>query len=88
MALELDMTSWFKPTAENFFSRVSKSQIAECLKQAGKPLSGDAINLKKADLASLAEREVQGTGWLPEPIRIRTESRDIVDANEDDLSGM
>ena len=56
-ALRLDMNAWFTPTTENFFGRVSKSQIAECLKEAGKPLSGEAMNLKKADLAALAERE-------------------------------
>jgi ParB family transcriptional regulator, chromosome partitioning protein len=69
-ALRLDMTSWFTPTAENFFGRTSKSQIAECLKEAGKPLSTESMSLKKADLAALAEREIKGTGWLPHPVKI------------------
>ena len=87
-ALRLDLTAWFTPTAENFFGRVSKSQIAECLKEAGKPLIGEAMSLKKADLAELAEGEMRDTGWLPAPIRIRTEGREIPDANEDDISGV
>jgi ParB family transcriptional regulator, chromosome partitioning protein len=82
MALRIDMTAWFTPTAENFFGRVSKSQIAECLKEAGKPLSGEAMNLKKADLVALAEREIRGTGWLPEPTRVSSESRDEFDSSD------
>ncbi len=85
LALQLDMTTWFKPTAENFFGRVSKSQIAECLKEAGKPLSGEAMKLKKADLAALAEREIQGIGWLPEPIRVSLDDREVF-ASKGDLS--
>jgi hypothetical protein len=82
------MTTWFMLTAENFFGRVSKSQVAECLKHLGKPLSTEAMHLKKADLAWLAEREAQGTGSLPQPIRVPTERRDISDASSEDLSGL
>lgn len=64
------MTRWFTPTVSNFFSRVSKFQIAGALTKAGKPASSEALKLKKAELASLAENEVKGTGWLPEPVRI------------------
>jgi ParB family chromosome partitioning protein len=70
------MTAWFTPTTQNFFCRVSKSQIAECMKEAGRPLSGEAMNLKKADLVGLAEREMRGTGWLPRPIQVLMESPD------------
>jgi ParB family chromosome partitioning protein len=33
-ALNLDMTNWWQPTAENFFGRVSKEQIIEALREA------------------------------------------------------
>lgn len=33
-ALDLDMTMWFTPRAENFFSKVSKARIAEALTEA------------------------------------------------------
>lgn len=69
-ALQFDMTKWFTPTASTFFSRISKSQIAEALTEAGKPPSTEAMKLKKAELAALAESEINGTGWLPEPVRI------------------
>ena len=69
-ALKFDMTRWFTPTTSNFFSRVSKSQIVEALTEASKPASTEALKLKKAELAALAENELKGTGWLPQPVRI------------------
>lgn len=69
-ALRFDMNKWFTPSGSNFFSRVPKSLIAEALTEAGKPISAETLKLKKAELSALAEREVSGTGWLPEPVRI------------------
>jgi ParB family chromosome partitioning protein len=69
-ALDFDMTKWFTPTASNFFSRVSKSQIADALAEAGKPVNADGLKLKKAELAGKAELSITGTRWLPEPRRI------------------
>jgi ParB family transcriptional regulator, chromosome partitioning protein len=68
--LNLDMTAWFTPTAENYFNRVSKSQILEALQEARQQPPAPAwANLKKAELAMLAARETAGTGWLPLPLR-------------------
>jgi ParB family chromosome partitioning protein len=68
--LNLDMTSWFTPTAENYFNRVSKVQILEALQEARQQPPAPAwTNLKKAELAALAERETAATGWLPLPLR-------------------
>lgn len=69
-ALDLDMAAWFTPTAGNFFGRITKTGIVDALRE----VKGDAIapawlKAKKADLASIAEREVAGTGWLPAPLR-------------------
>jgi ParB family chromosome partitioning protein len=69
-ALQFDMTKWFAPTADNFFSKVPKSRIAQALTEAGKPLTPEALKLKKVELATLAENEIRGTGWLPEALRI------------------
>ncbi len=69
-ALQVDMAKWFTPTAENFFGRISKPRIALALAEAGKPASAITLAFKKADLATVAEKEIQGTGWLPEPVRI------------------
>jgi ParB family chromosome partitioning protein len=68
--LHLDMTSWFTPTAENYFNRVSKVQILEALQEARQQPPAPAwANLKKAELATLAARETAATGWLPLPLR-------------------
>ncbi len=68
-ALGLDMTDWFVPTAGNFFSKVSKPQILAALQEARTTVAPAWSNLKKAELATLAERETSGTGWLPEILR-------------------
>lgn len=70
LALDQDMTKWFVPTAENFFSKVSKARIGDALTEAGKPPVTETAKLKKAELAAFAEKEMHGTGWLPEPVRI------------------
>jgi ParB family chromosome partitioning protein len=68
--LHLDMTSWFTPTAENYFNRISKLQILEALQEARQQPPAPAwANLKKAELAALAAREIAATGWLPLPLR-------------------
>lgn len=70
-ALQLDMQAWFTPTAANFFGRVNRSCIMEALSDAGVPARTRSwAKLKKAELAALAEREIGGTGWLPEPLRL------------------
>jgi len=70
VALQLDMTAWFTPTAENYFSRVSKPQVLEALLEARQQPPAPAWEkLKKAELATLAERELSATRWLPKLLR-------------------
>ena len=69
-ALGLDMTDWFTPTAENFFSRVSRTEILSALSEAkGTPAKRSWDKLKKSELATIAEREIAGTGWLPQTLK-------------------
>lgn len=69
-ALKLDMKAWFAPSAENYFSRVSKPQILDAIREAKQQPPAPAWEkLKKAELAQEAERQVSGTGWLPELLR-------------------
>jgi ParB family transcriptional regulator, chromosome partitioning protein len=71
-ALSLDMKTWFEPTAENYFSRISKPQILEALLEARATAPAPAWEkLKKSELAALAAREIEGKNWLPEPLRRR-----------------
>jgi ParB family chromosome partitioning protein len=68
------MNRWFAPTAENFFGRISKPQIAGALAAAGKPADSGKLSLKKTQLAAAAETEVAGTAWPPEAVRILPET--------------
>jgi ParB family chromosome partitioning protein len=71
LALTLDVSAWFTPTVENYFSRVSKRQIFEAIMEAkGQPAAPAWEKLKKPELAKEAERQVAGTGWLPKPLRV------------------
>jgi ParB family chromosome partitioning protein len=70
VALGLDMTDWFKPTAESYFARVSRTQILEAIDEAKGEHAPSLEKLKKAELAARAEQLLAGTGWLPEPLRI------------------
>jgi ParB family chromosome partitioning protein len=69
-ALNLDMTKWFTPTAENFFTRIGRTTVIKAICEAKSvPAKRSWDKLKKAELAKLAEREIAGTGWLPEPVK-------------------
>ena len=68
-AIGLDMTAWFTPTAANYFGRVSKAAIIEALREVKGAVAPAWSGMKKTDLATLAERAISGTGWLPEPLR-------------------
>lgn len=66
-AIELDMTAYFTPTADNYFSRVGKPQILEALAEVD--ATPPSNSMKKADMARYAEQSVAGKGWLPKIFR-------------------
>ena len=68
-ALRLDMAAWFKPTADNYFGKISKAAIIEALREVKGEVPPAWNGMKRAELAFLAERETSGTSWLPEPFR-------------------
>ena len=70
MAVNLDMKTWFTPSSDNYFGKVSRTLILEALTEARKqPVAPAWEKLKKAELSALAEREIAGTGWLPVILR-------------------
>ena len=71
-ALGLDMVSaGWKPTVDNYLGRVTKPRILEAVREAKGEQSVQLIDhLKKGDMAREAERLLDGTGWLPEPLRL------------------
>ncbi|MDP2162984.1 MAG: ParB/RepB/Spo0J family partition protein [Hydrogenophaga sp.] len=79
-AVGLDMAAWWKPTAEGYFSHVSKAVILEAVQQFAPGQVSRLAKLKKADIASEAERLAVGTGWMPAMFK----SEDSTSAAPDD----
>ena len=82
VGLDMAEAGW-TPTVDNYLGRVTKPRIIEAVREA----KGDATavlieHLKKGDMAREAERLLEGTGWLPEPLRLpvtETASEEIAD---------
>ncbi|MGE8134160.1 ParB/RepB/Spo0J family partition protein [Novosphingobium subterraneum] len=68
----LDMTeAGWEPTVDNYLGRVTKPRIIEAVREARGNATAVLIeHLKKGDMAREAERLLEGTGWLPEPLRL------------------
>ncbi len=64
-AVGLDMAAWWKPSAEGYFKHVSKAVILEAVGEFAPDSVTRLAKLKKADIASEAERLADGTGWMP-----------------------
>ncbi len=71
-AVGLDMVqAGWRPTVDNYLGRVTKPRILDAVRQAKGESSAQLIDhLKKADMAKEAERLLDGSGWLPEPLRL------------------
>jgi ParB family chromosome partitioning protein len=62
----------WRPTVATYLGRVTKARILEAVREAKGEQAAQLIeDLKKADMAREAERLLDGTGWLPEPLRLR-----------------
>lgn len=70
VALQLDMGSWFCPTAESYFGRVSRAQSLAAIDEANGSHAPSLEKLKKSELAVRAEQLLADKTWLPEPLRI------------------
>ncbi|WP_279360659.1 ParB/RepB/Spo0J family partition protein [Xanthomonas sacchari] len=88
-AVGLDMAAWWKPTAEGYFKHVPKAAILEAVGEYAPDQVSRLAKLKKADIASEAERLADGTGWMPAifkaapPEAMRAEPHAQHDARED-----
>jgi ParB family chromosome partitioning protein len=70
VALDMVAVGW-KPTVENYLGRVTKPRILEAVREAKGEQSAQLIDhLKKGEMAKEAERLLDGTGWLPESLRL------------------
>ncbi len=71
-AVGLDMVeAGWRPTVDNYLGRVTKLRILEAVREAKGDQAAQLIDhLKKAEMAKEAERLLDGTGWLPDPLRL------------------
>ncbi|KUO51992.1 MAG: DNA-binding protein [Sphingomonadales bacterium BRH_c3] len=70
VGLDMAEAGWI-PTADNYLGRVTKPRIIEAVREArGDAAAATIGHLKKGDMAREAERLLEGTGWLPEPLRL------------------
>jgi ParB family transcriptional regulator, chromosome partitioning protein len=83
-AVHLDMVeAGWRPTVDNYLGRVTKPRILEAVREAKGDQAAQLIDhLKKAEMAKEAERLLDGTGWLPEPLRL-ADSADLSDTPAD-----
>lgn len=62
------------PTVDNYLARVTKGRILQAVREAKDAQSAQLIDhLKKTDMAREAERLLEGSGWLPEPLRFNND---------------
>lgn len=71
-AISFDMVSaGWEPTVDNYLGRVTKARILEAVREAKGEQSAQLIDhLKKQDMAREAARLLDGSNWLPEPLRM------------------
>ena len=70
LALGLDMTQWWQPTARSYLRHVAKARILEAVEEGvTKEAAENLAKLKKDALAVEAEKRLAGTGWLPVILR-------------------
>ena len=83
-AVGLDMVeAGWRPTVDNYLGRVTKPRILEAVREAKGDQAAQLIDhLKKAEMAKEAERLLDGTGWLPEPLRL-VDNVDVSDTPTD-----
>jgi len=69
-ALKLEMADWWKPSRASYLGAVSKAKIIEAVTEG---VSAGAANgmaaMNKDELVAAAEQALDGSGWLPTPLR-------------------
>lgn len=69
VSLDMVAAGWV-PKVDNYLGRVTKARILDAVREAkGDDAAKRIDHLKKGDMATEAERLLDGTGWLPEPLR-------------------
>ena len=71
-AVGLDMADWWTPTAGSYLTQVPKARIVKAVTEAvSVEKAAPLAKLKKGEAVAAAEALLQGTRWLPSPLRAR-----------------
>ena len=74
----------WRPTVGNYFGRVTKARIVEAVREGAGERAAELIgHMKKGDMAKEAERLLQDSSWLPEPLRLADDAGVSVSADRD-----
>lgn len=83
-ALGMDMANTWEAGADNYLNRVSKPHIVEAVREAKGDNTAELLvrsGMKKDGMAREAERLLQGTRWLPEPLRSAEQAAPLAEAS-------
>ncbi|RUW43896.1 DNA-binding protein, partial [Mesorhizobium sp. M1A.F.Ca.ET.072.01.1.1] len=80
LGFDMVAAGW-EPTVDNYLGRVTKARIVQAVREARGEDSAQLIDHMKKDLmAREAARLLEGSTWLPEPLRLEGDA--AVDAGE------
>jgi ParB family chromosome partitioning protein len=84
-ALGVDMADWWMPTPANYVGHVSKAKALEAVKEATGIDSTKAVaGMKKPDAVAHCAAKLEGTRWLPAPLRPLAADTRTRTTNEDE----
>ncbi|MGJ7497885.1 ParB/RepB/Spo0J family partition protein [Variovorax sp. RT4R15] len=87
-ALGVDMADWWMPTAACYLNGVSKAKALEAVKDAtGVDAAQATAGMKKAEVVAYCASKLEGTRWLPSPLRVKGKSGDAPCVPKDEASG-
>ena len=79
IALDMKAAGW-RPTADNYFGRITKAQILEGVREAkGEDAAERIAALKKPEMAQAAEEMLKDSNWLP--VVLRTPNAEALDTS-------
>src|SRR3546814_2323248 len=97
--MEVDVASWWRPTSENYFDRISKGSILALLADVGgAALTARHATMKKSEISSSCEKLFAGDAivepeardaaiaWIPDTMRfLDTVTAQVADPGDDEI---
>ena len=63
------MAQWWQPSVDGFYGRLPRTLLASFVADAGLQAPIARPSLKKQEVAERVAKVLDGSGWLPEPLR-------------------